>query len=271
MSLAAAAAYETVTSDFSIDTLQAHFVSGPKDDVLLQMKVQRLKDSGRFAHRVVEVNQKDALMVHVTCSFVRTALMKGPSMTHSVGRAAGQTIDSITLDDLELGIDKQGPVMRFQRLPLVHTGGTGATHSPEDPTPDSMTYTSAAIISSPIPPGNSRLQALGIITLSDYHILDAPPTLHKISYGVSEINDTSRTPTYQNFQHYTSLNHTIHFHIHDGFRADELCYIEVQNPWTNRRRAEVQSRIFDRHGKLVATCVQGSYYVLKEEKDSSKL
>ena len=37
------------------------------------------------------------------------------------------------------------------------------------------------------------------------------------------------------------------------------------SPWTNRRRAEVDSRIFSREGKLVATCVQESYYVLKGE------
>jgi acyl-CoA thioesterase len=112
---------------------------------------------------------------------------------------------------------------------------------------------------------------LGIIQLSDYHILDAPPTLHGIPFGIPAINDTTRSPTKNSFQMFTSLNHTVRFHVHDGFRADDLCYIEVNCPWTNHRRAEVQSIIFDRKGTMIATCVQGPYYVLKDEKDGSKL
>ena len=268
MSLAAAAAYETIDSVFSIDTLQAHFLSGSKDDVPLRMRVQRLSDGRNFITRVVHVEQNNTIMVHITCSFVRSTGMRGPSMTHSASRKTSQIIDAITLDDLGRGGNKQGPIMKFQRLPLVYTGGGAAS---SNPTPDTWTYTSAAVISTPIPPSDSRLQALGIISLSDYHILDAPPTLHRIPFGVFNINDATRTPTDQSFERFTSLNHTIRFHVHEGFRADEMCYIEVQNPWTGRRRAEVQSRIFDSHGKLVATCVQGSYYVLKEPKDGSKL
>ena len=268
MSLAAAAAYETVSSEFSIDTLQAHFLSGPNPDLPLQMRVQRLSNGGRFLTRVILVEQRGTKMVHVTCSFVRTAAMKGPSMTHSTSRMTSQTIDSITLDDLEVGKNKQGPIMKFQRTPPVYTG-TGIP--PPSPAPDSMTYTSVAIISPSIKSSNTRVQALGIIALSDYHVLDAPPTLHGISFGLPEINDTSGTPTYQNFERYTTLNHTIHFRAHNGFKADDLCYIEVTNPWANARRAEVQSRIFDRQRKLIASCVQESYYVFKEGQGGSKL
>ena len=268
MALATAAAYETIESGFSVDTLQCHFVSGPDPDLPIQMRVQRLSDGGRFVTRVITMEQNKTIMVHVTCSFVRVSAMNGPSMTHFVGRSTSDTINSMTLDDLETARTKQGPVMKYQRLPLVHTGpGSNASKS----RPESLTYTSVATISPFITSSDPRLQSLGIIALSDYHVLDAPPTLHGLSFGLPAINDTNRAPTPHSFERYTSLNHTIRFHVHEGFRADDLCYIEVNSPWTNRRRAEVQSRIFDRKGLLVATCVQGSYYVMKDEKDGSKL
>ncbi len=254
MASAAAAAYETVGSDFAIDTLHTFFVAGPKHDQVLQLKVQLLNDGGRFLTRVVTVEQSGKPVVHVTCSFVRTSAMTGPSMTHSVQRTGTETIEAITLDDLEVGANTQGPVMKYQRLSLT------PTHSPLS----SKLYTSAATLSPPLLSSSTRIQALGIIALSDYHVLGAPPAVHGISVGQPGINDYSRTPTTNHFSLFTSLNHTIRFHLHEGFRADELCYVEVNSPWTSKRRAEVQSRIFTGDGRLVASCVQGSYYVLKE-------
>ena len=268
MALATAAAYETVSSEFYIDTLHTHFLLGPKADQQLNMRVSRLSASGKFATRVVLLEQSDKVMVHTTCSFVKTSAMGGPTMTHSTARAGSQTIDAITLDDLEPGTTSAGPVMKYQRFPLEYTG---REPTPDKSSPQSWTYACAASINSPIDPSNKRLQALGIIQLSDYHILDAPPTLHGIPFGIPAINDTSRTPEKNSFQLFTSLNHTVRFHVHEGFRADELNYIEVNSPWTNYRRAEVQSRIFDGRGTLIATVVQGPYYVLKDEKSESKL
>ena len=268
MSLAAAAAYESVSPDFYIDTVHTHFLLGPKHKEPLNARVTRLSDSGKFATRVVVLEQSEKAMVHVTCTFVRTSAMGGPSMTHSASRTSVQTIDAITLDDLEPGRTSSGPIMKYQRFPLEYTGRGSV---PDKSSPESWTYTCAGSIASPIDPKNSRLHALGIIQLSDYHILDAPPTLHGIPFGIPAINDTTRTPTKNSFQMLTSLNHTVRFHVHEGFRADDLCYIEVRCPWTNHRRAEVQSMIFDRQGTLIATCAQGPYYVLKDEKGGSKL
>lgn len=268
MALATAAAYETVSSEFHIDTLHTHFLLGPKANQRLNARVTRLSDSGKFATRVVVLEQGGRAMVHVTCTFVKTSAMVGPAMTHSTKRASSQTIDAITLDDLEPGRTGAGPVMKYQRFPLEYTGPAS---SPNKSSPEHWTYTCAASINTRIDPLNKRLQALGIIQLSDYHILDAPPTLHGIPFGQPAINDTSRKPVDNNFQMFTSLNHTVRFHVHEGFRADEVNYIEVDCPWTNRRRAEVQSMIFDKIGDLIATVVQSPYYVMKDEKPKGRL
>jgi acyl-CoA thioesterase 8 len=287
MSLAAAAAYKTVAFDFAIDTLSAHFISGPKPDRPLQQRVQRLSDSGRFAHRVVSVEQDGRVMVHVTCSFVRSDALKGRSMVHDVSRATTETIDRITLDDLEPGRTRQGPFMKFQRLPLVYTGELptrpqtegfcvaeddrflGPESQKRSPRPQDITYTSVAQISPPISDNSRRIHALGILSLSDFHVLDCAPTAHKVPFGLPEINDTTRTPTYSSFSRHTSLNHRVQFHVHEGFRADGLTYIEVVTPWAGRRRAEMGSRMFSKDGKLIATCVQEAYYVFRDEKETS--
>ena len=293
MGYAAAAAYETVTPDFALDTLSAHFLNGPKPDQPLQQKVQRLSDGGRFCTRVVTVEQGGTVMVHATCSFVRAASMMGPSMKHCVSRSSNQMIEKIILDDLEPGRTRLGPFMKFQRLPLEYKGrflypdklivcgedhahllnhaGPEAGPDPENPSPQSYIFTSVAQISPPITSSQRRHQALGIISLSDYHILGCPPTVHKLPVGLPAINDTSRTPLPASFERNTSLNHRVQFHVHDGFRADDLVYIEVMSPWTNSRRAEIQSRIFSKDGTLIATCVQEAYYVMKDDKAKSQI
>lgn len=189
-------------------------------------------------------------------------------MTHCVSRRTTQTVDDITLDDLAPGRNEHGPYMKFQRLALEYTG---PEPKPARPSPESLTYTSVAIISPPLEKPTTRLNSIGVIAISDYHVLDGPPHLHGLRVGLPAIGDTTGTPLATDFDRYTSLNHAIHFHVHDDLKPDDLCYIEVTSPWTNRRRAEVQTRIFDRSGRLLASCVQEAYYVLKEEKGDSKL
>lgn len=260
--LAAKAAYETVSDDFYIDTLQAHFLSGAEVDRAIRLHVQRLSDTGRFATRVVSLKQDEAIVVHVTCSFIRKSAMQGPSMKHSVSRATRQKIDKITLDDFAPIRTDAGPWLKYQRFPLTHTAaGEAHEHAP----PQSFTYTSVGQVSPPIATDGHRIQSLGIIALSDYHVLDCPPTLHGLSFGTPGIGDESQASTENDFKLLTSLNHSIIFHVHDGFRADELCYIEANSPWAAERRAEIQSRIFSNSGNLLATCKQEGYYVLKDE------
>ena len=100
------------------------------------------------------------------------------------------------------------------------------------------------------------IHLLAIIHLSDYHVMDCPLSIHGADFGLHKIGDHSRTPTPAGMKIMTSLNHTIHFHAHDGFRADELCYVEVTSPWAKDGRAVIHSNIFSTQGLLIATCVQ---------------
>lgn len=269
MTLCTSAAYETVSSDFSIASLQTHFLLGPRNDQRIDLHVQRLSDGGRFSTRVVSLIQSNKTMVHVTCSFVRTAAMGGPSMEHSVSRATDYRLDAITLDDLEWGRTELGPYMKYQRFPLAYTGPERP--APANPPPENLIHPCAAVVSPAINSDSRRLHILGIILLSDYHVLDCPPSVHGLTFGPPTVNDTTKTRTPQQFERITSLNHSILFHTHEGFRADEMCYVEATSPWASRRRGEILTRVFSKDGKLIATCKQEGYYVLKGEKKDGKL
>ena len=53
-----------------------------------------------------------------------------------------------------------------------------------------------------------------------------------------------------------SLDHTIYFHRPREVRADDWLCSEMETPWAGAERGLVTQRIWNRHGRLVATCVQ---------------
>jgi acyl-CoA thioesterase II len=261
MAECAAAAYHTVSDGFVLDSLQAHFLAGPNANNPIAYKVQRLSNGKRFAVRLVTVEQGGKTVMMTTVSFVSGLKWTGLAMTHSVSRTAKQTVQQIELDDLAKK-NTCGPFMKFERLPVVFSGPFQQ--------PQSTIAPCVAQISPPMnSPAGSRGHILGIINLSDYHVLDATLTLSGITFGLQAIGDHSRQPTKSNVKLNTSLNHSIHFHVHDGFRADDLTYIEVTSPWAKDGRSMLSSRIFSKDGVLIATCIQEAFYVLKDDATSN--
>ena len=53
-----------------------------------------------------------------------------------------------------------------------------------------------------------------------------------------------------------SLDHTIYFHRPRECKADEWMFAEMESPWAGDGRGLVTQRIWNREGKLLATCVQ---------------
>ena len=80
--------------------------------------------------------------------------------------------------------------------------------------------------------------------------------LSGLTLGMPAIDDYSGTRTPQMHKVGTTLNHSIHFHAHDGFRADDLTYIEAETSWAKDGRAMISTKIFSKEGLLIATCVQ---------------
>ncbi len=53
-----------------------------------------------------------------------------------------------------------------------------------------------------------------------------------------------------------SLDHTIYFHRPREVRADEWMFSEMETPWSGEGRGLVMQRIWNKEGRLVASCVQ---------------
>ena len=53
-----------------------------------------------------------------------------------------------------------------------------------------------------------------------------------------------------------SLDHTIYFHRPREVKADEWMCTEMETPWSGEGRGLVTQRIWNKDGRLVATCVQ---------------
>lgn len=85
------------------------------------------------------------------------------------------------------------------------------------------------------------------------------PTSREAMESVSSIPPT--TAAYQHQASSTigmmvSLDHTIYFHRPREIRADDWLCSEMETPWAGAERGVVTQRIWNRHGRLVATCVQ---------------
>ncbi|RMZ88540.1 hypothetical protein DV736_g4235, partial [Chaetothyriales sp. CBS 134916] len=285
MALSAAAARTTLASSSTtavLNNLQIHFLAGPNSRKPITFTVNTVSSGRRFQVRSVNVSQEGKPMCFVTCTFMIAGAWRGKSMKHTTSRATAGRLSRITIDDLSPGRspDAQGhhsgPFMAFQRLPLVvvpdsstNTHRLAGSSGPKPkPSPQQIIAPVACHITPAITSSDPFMQVLGVLSLSDYHVLDFPPTVHAISFGLAPIGEPVENIQLPQFKLFTSLNHTIHFEHNDGLRADEMTYVEVTGPWARDGRAVINSKIFTEQGSLIATCVQEAYYVLIDDAES---
>ena len=224
--------------------------------------------------RIVNLEQDDKISVTITISFVNNVRWSGRAMTHAVPVRIKRHLDrsgwKITLDEFETMRTSQGPSVKFERLPHVHESQSSSEERDSgeclpSSDPKNPATTIAPIIAHSDPPISAQKGApahvLAVIHVSNYHVMDCPLGIHGVPHALWPISDHTRTAPESTMKVMISLNHTIHFHNHDGFRADEPMYIEVISPWAKDERAMIHSRIFSKQGFLIATVVQEMYLV----------
>ncbi|RMD40716.1 hypothetical protein DV735_g4387, partial [Chaetothyriales sp. CBS 134920] len=254
----------------ALNNLQIHFLAGPNAAKPISLTVNRVSSSRRFHVLTVDVRQHGRPMCLVTCTFMTAAAgpWKGRAMKHAAPRAVGSPQVSriaVEHDDLSLGRSSggqhSGPFMAFQRLPLMVDGD-------DKPSPEHTIAPIACHITPAITSDDPFIHVLGVLSLSDYHVLDFPPAAHGIPFGLAPIGQPVSNTTLSQVKFFTSLNHTIHFERNDGFRADEIMYVQVTSPWASNGRAVMNTKIFTGQENLVATCVQEAYYILQDDAQS---
>ena len=267
MSECAAAAYRTVPQDFTLDSLQASFLIAPKSDLPMLFRVNRLSNGRRFMVRSVTLEQNGVALLHSIVNFVSKSPWSGPAMSSTSTRQTEHTISEITLDDLDRDRTRLGSFMEFQRLPLHHSGkildkcsscsnDSDKLAGLENKLQKGVATSACKIFPRMQDSAGSMNHTLGIINLSDYHVMDAALQLNEIPIGMYAIGDSSRTATDNMLKLGTTLNHSIHFRRHDGYRADEMIYVEVEPLWSQDARTMLATQIFTAQGELIATCTQ---------------
>ena len=73
---------------------------------------------------------------------------------------------------------------------------------------------------------------------------------------VGLVSNTKPAPPGATLGMVVSLDHTIYFHRPMETRADEWLCSEMESPWTGNGRGLVMQRIWNRQGRLIASCVQ---------------
>lgn len=71
-----------------------------------------------------------------------------------------------------------------------------------------------------------------------------------------EVEENTSAPEVRAVGMMVSLDHTIYFHRPREIHADEWLFSEMESPWAGDGRGLVLQRIWNKHGELVATCVQ---------------
>ena len=99
------------------------------------------------------------------------------------------------------------------------------------------------------------------------HIESSHPALKRIALDEQEentrtsstdnvVSNTKPTPPDAKIGMMVSLDHVIYFHRPRDIKADQWMFSEMETPWSGDGRGLVFQRIWNREGKLVATCVQ---------------
>lgn len=73
-------------------------------------------------------------------------------------------------------------------------------------------------------------------------------------------SNTKPTPPDAKIGMMVSLDHIIYFHRPRDIKADEWMFSEMESPWSGDGRGLVFQRIWNKGGKLVATCVQEVFF-----------
>lgn len=86
------------------------------------------------------------------------------------------------------------------------------------------------------------------------------PDLQEPSSIVGQSKNTFETPR-RPVGMMVSLDHTIYFHRPREVKADEWLYSEMETPWSGEGRGLVMQRIWNKDGRLLASCVQEVKYL----------
>ncbi|KAF2164312.1 hypothetical protein M409DRAFT_25191 [Zasmidium cellare ATCC 36951] len=282
MGQAALAAYETVPQNFSLHSVHSRFLGAGMKSVPIQYEVQRVTTTSRSACRVVQAKQKGVVKVMNTFNFTGPAPEdRTPQIFDHVPKPSSETLAAASTPT-DLGLDDG------------HAGLYGVIAKKPKGWPANTAYPAISNIRLSVsddeeisqrkyrikfrtlfPNTTSKAQLVATRFFSDFYTLDTPLTVQDIDFGFRPIGDRSSSPKLNptKIKVLSTLSHTLHFCVTEGFDVHEGILMECVTKWAKGRRAAIGITIWDTRGKLIATGEQEGYFVFNEtpKVESSKI
>lgn len=236
------AAGRTVEREHHPHSLHGHFIHPGRSDLPIDYLVERVRDGGSFTTRLVRAVQDERTIALATASFQR----EEPGLTHQDAAATpGPVPERLPRFEHSLSPADLGDAQWLRRLmsnvgvefrfPDEYPRVANRRGEPLPPRQRAWVRTPEVLDDEPL------VQAAGFAYCSDLFLLSAalpPHARHIDSPGLT----------------LASLDHTVWFHA--PFRADEWQLYEQHGYWMGGGRGISNGRLYDRHGRLLASTMQ---------------
>ncbi|KAI4091749.1 MAG: hypothetical protein LQ339_008071 [Xanthoria mediterranea] len=279
---------------FLIHSMHCYFVLAGDSTIPILYHVERVRDGKSFITRTVQARQKGRAIFTTTLSFVREGSAGPTTINHgwdmprgAVGEldnALGEKSSDGDADAEGLGVQGSGPFLT-KRLAIenststdVHSkktrqwikarGRISSSHGPQ-PHLSALAYMSDSYFIGTV----ARVHNLWRFSSPDKEKQPAKIKDHPMAKMEDEENKSvDRQRPRASIGIMVSLDHAIYFHRPRDIRADEWLLSENESPWSGDGRGLVFQKIWNKEGKLVASCVQeGLVRLAQDDPAKSKL
>ncbi|MCJ1456890.1 hypothetical protein MMC28_007256 [Mycoblastus sanguinarius] len=293
-----AAAQHTVTPPspannyavFLIHSMHCYFVLAGDASIPIIYHVERVREGKSFLTRTVQARQRGRCIFTTTASFMRegsggeTTVDHGWDMPENVREGMEEIMRAEGDGDAEAaanGVAELGPFVS-----KILGIDNYISPNPHERKPQSWIKCHGTIS----PSGGQHAHLSALAYMSDSWFIGTVARAHRLSrIGHSLYNktfspqdtappkkqdDTSRntfqTPEGAKIGMMVSLDHTIYFHRPREVKADDWMCTEMETPWSGEGRGLVMQRIWNKEGRLVASCVQEGLVRLKQDEPAAQ-
>lgn len=276
---------------FLIHSMHCYFVLAGDSTIPILYHVERVREGRSFVTRTVQARQRGKCIFTTTLSFMREGsggeitVDHGWDMPEGVREGLEQILqeedDAKDKESASNGVEAEGPFVS-KRLGITNNSSPYPHHRK----PQAWIQCRGAI--SPSGGQHAHLSALAYMSDSwfigtvsrAHHLMRENHTLYNRTFPQHQDSPSSKRQTESEARKSSkntfetpkrsigmmvSLDHTIYFHRPREVKADEWMCTEMETPWSGEGRGLVMQRIWNKEGRLLATCVQEGLVRLQQE------
>ncbi|KAL2038917.1 hypothetical protein N7G274_008257 [Stereocaulon virgatum] len=288
-----AAAQETVPTPspennqavFLIHSMHCYFVLAGDASIPILYHVERVREGKSFLTRTVQARQRGKCIFTTTLSFMRENSGGESTVDHGwdVPEGAREGLDNIIQGQLDgddedagpNGVESQGPFISK----VLGIANKQSPH-PQERKPQAWVKCRGTIS----PSGGQHAHLAALAYMSDSWFIGTVSRVHGLSraghvlynqnfpstaeYSARQpeaSKNTLKTPDGAKIGMMVSLDHTIYFHRPREVKADQWMCTQMQTPWSGQGRGLVEQRIWNKEGRLVASCYQEGLVRLQQK------